>query len=147
MIYKPVFFELSELTCPHVFNHYGEIAYGFFDSRLLITIDRIRELLNKPIFVNDWLMHGKFDERGFRCIQCELVKKAIAENRLYVSPHMTGQGVDFDVQGLMAEEVREWLLKNQNLLPHPIRLEVNVSWVHLDVRDNFEGAKVIFFNP
>lgn len=149
MIQKPIYFTLDELVCPHVHNRFGEIAWGFFDSKLLITIDRIRELLNKPIFVNNWKDGPTvfFDERGFRCIQCDLVKKAIIENRLYVSPHMTGQGVDFDVQGLMAEEVRQWILKNKTLLPYPIRLENNVSWVHLDTRDNFTGEKVTLFNP
>jgi hypothetical protein len=65
---------------------------------------------------------------------------------MYVSPHMTGQGVDFDVQGLLAEEVRQWLIKNPNLLPYPIRLEAGVSWVHLDTRDT-GIQKVTLFNP
>lgn len=149
MITKPTYFSLDELVCPHVYNHFGEIAWGFFDSKLLVTIDRIRELLNKPIFVNNWKDGPTvyFDERGFRCIQCDLVKKAIAENRLYCSPHMRGQAIDCDIQGLVSSEVREWLIKNQNLLPYPIRLENNVSWVHIDVVDNFEGKKVTLFNP
>jgi hypothetical protein len=146
MRFEPIYFSLDELVCPHVYDFYGEVAWQFFDTRLLITIDTLRDRLNKPIFINDWQVHGKFDERGFRCIQCELVKKAIDENRLYVSPHMTGQGVDFDVQGLLAEEVRQWIIKNQHILPYPIRLEAGVSWVHLDTRDA-ERGKVHLFNP
>ena len=141
MIYKPKHFDLQELVCPHVYDKYGAAAWQFFSPRLLITLDLIREKLNKPIYVNNWQIHGSFDERGFRCIQCDLVKKAIAENRLYVSPHMTGQGVDFDVQGMTAEEVRQWLIKT--ILPYPIRLEEGVNWVHLDVRD--AGVKVYLF--
>jgi len=147
MIYKPVYFSLDELVCEDIYNKFGEIAWSFFDPRLLITLDLLREKLNKPIFANDWQVHGRFDERGFRCIQCELVKKAIKEKRLYVSPHMTGQGVDFDVEGLVAEEVRQWIIKKQNILPYPIRMEKNVSWLHLDTRDNSEGKKIILFNP
>jgi hypothetical protein len=146
MIYEPIYFSLDELVCPHVYDKFGNISWQFFDSRLLITIDDIRQRIGKPIFINDWQVHGKFDERGFRCIQCDLVKSAIAEQRLYVSPHMTGQGVDFDVQGLLAEEVRQWIIKNQNLWPYPIRLEAGVSWVHLDTRDAGKG-KVHLFNP
>lgn len=145
-MFKPIYFDLEELVCPHVFNKFGQIAWQFLDPRLLETIDKLRERLNKPIFVNSWDSGGKFDERGFRCIQCDLVKKAIQENRLYVSPHMTGQGVDFDVQGMLAEEVRQWIIKNQNILPYPIRLENKVSWVHLDVRE-VEGHKFYLFNP
>lgn len=146
MIYKPTYFTLDELVCPHVYEKFGETAWQFFDQRLLITLDLLRERLNKPIFVNDWQVHGKFDERGFRCIQCSLVQKAIKENRLYVSPHMTGQGADFNVQGLVATEVRLWIAQNERILPYPVRLENGVSWVHLDVRDVDKG-KVYLFNP
>ena len=135
MIYKPIYFTIDEIVCPHVYDKFGETAWQFFDQRLLITLDLIRDKIGRPIYVNDWMVHGKFDERGFRCIQCSLVKKAIAEERLYVSPHMTGQGVDFDIQGMMASEVRLWIAKNEKILPYPIRLESNVSWVHLDTRD------------
>jgi hypothetical protein len=138
-------FKLAEMTCPHVYVKFGNIAWSFFDIRLLITLESIRLKINKPIFVNNWQTHGEFDERGFRCIECSLVQKAIAEKRLYVSPHMTGQGVDFDIPGLVAEEVREYIIKNKNLWPYSIRLEKDVNWVHLDVRGG--DQKVILFNP
>lgn len=146
MIYKPVYFDLHELVCPDIYKKFGEIAWQFFDARLLATIDIIRQKIGKPIEVNNWKAGGQFDERGFRCIQCSLVQKAISEKRLYVSPHMTGQAIDFDITGLMAEEVRQWLQKNPNILPYPIRLEANVSWVHLDTRDADKG-KIYLFNP
>lgn len=147
MIYKPTYFSLDELVCEDVYNKFADIAWSFFDARLLIIIDLLRERFNKPIFVNDWMVHGQFDERGFRCIRCSLVREAIRQRRLYVSPHMTGQGVDFDVEGLVAEEVRQWIIKNQKILPYAIRMERNVNWVHLDTRDNVEGKKVTLFNP
>ena len=146
MRYESKHFSLDELVCEHVYNHYGKTAWEFFDQRLLITLDVIRERLNKPIYVNNWQIHGDFDERGFRCLRCDLVKKAIEDNRMYVSPHMTGQGADFDVKGLDAEEVRQWLVAKQNLLPYSIRLEAGVNWVHLDTRDHNEG-KIFIFNP
>jgi hypothetical protein len=145
MIYEPIYFELHELVCQHVFNKYGETAWSFLDPRLLKTLDVIRERIGKVITVNTWKKGGQFDERGFRCIQCELVQNAIDEKRLYVSPHMTGQAVDFDVQGLVAEEVRQWLISNKAILPFGIRMEKGVSWVHLDVREGKE--KVVLFNP
>jgi hypothetical protein len=62
-----------------------------------------------------------------------------------MSAHLSGKGVDFDVQGLVAEEVREWIIKYKTLWPYPIRLENGVSWVHLDVYD--AGENVYLFNP
>jgi hypothetical protein len=113
---------------------------------LFAVILWLRERLNKPIYVNDWGIGGGNKQSGFRCIQCEIVVKAIKDKTLYVSAHMTGQGLDFDVQGLMAQEVRDYIVKNKNLLPYPVRLEDAVSWVHLDVRNNGSISKVILFN-
>jgi hypothetical protein len=140
------YFKIEEMVCPHVYNAFSDQAWSFFDMRLLITLDRIRELINKPIIINTWKDGGQFDERGFRCIKCDLVKTAIAENKIYVSPHMTGQAVDFDVQGLVAEEVRNWLVVNRMKLPYQIRLEQDVNWVHLDTRA-FKDERIHFFKP
>ena len=126
-------FELYELVCPHVFHAYGEAAWTFFDSRLIITLAALRSRLNKPIWVNNWHEGGKLDQRGFRCNLCSLVKKA---KGIYVSAHMTGQAVDFDVQGMVAEEIRQYIIKNKTIWPYPIRLEAGVSWCHLDTRGN-----------
>jgi hypothetical protein len=144
MIYKPRHFDLKELVCPDIYAKFGQIAWQFFDDKMLMTLDLLRDQLG-PIYVNNWDIKGEFDERGFRCIQCSLVKKAIKDKRLYVSPHMTGQGVDFDVEGMSAGEVRIWILSNQIKLGFPIRLEKNVSWVHLDTRD--AGHKVTLISP
>ena len=145
MITKPDYFDLNELVCQHVYKQYKERAWGFFDTRLLVTIDRLRLKIGKPIYVNNWDIEGNLSQRGFRCIQCNVVKEAIDESRLYVSAHMTGQAIDCEVQGLLAEEVRDWIIKNQNLWLYPIRLEKNVSWIHIDTRDNFTGQKVTLF--
>jgi len=141
----PVYFNLEELVCKDIYDKFGVIAWQFFDPRLIKNIDWIRRMIGKPIFINNWIDGGKFDERGYRCLQCSLVVEAIKTKRLYVSPHMLGQAVDFDVQGLVAEEVRQWLIKIKGQLPFAIRLENNVNWVHLDVQET--GEKVKLFNP
>jgi len=154
MIYKPRHFALQELVCPHVFNMFGETAWQFFDDKLLMTLDLLRDQLG-PIYVNNWDMSEEqrkqtkvplYDERGFRCIHCSLVREAIKKDRLYVSPHMLGQGADFDVKDKNSSQVRLWIANNFVLLPFPVRLEKNVSWVHLDIRDAGKG-KVYMFNP
>ena len=147
MIYRPQYFDLEELACPHIYKKFGVICWQFFDEKLLITIDWLRKSLNKPIFVNSWQIGGSYSQRGFRCIQCPLVKSAYTQGRVYVSPHMTGEAVDFDVRGMTATEVRLWLGKHEDKLPFPVRIEKSVNWVHLDTRDNFEGRKITYFNP
>jgi hypothetical protein len=138
------YFKIEELVCPDVYKTFDQTAWQFFDSRLLITLETLRQRLNKRIIVNTWKSGGEFSQRGFRCIRCEIVQNKIFSNEIYVSPHMTGQGVDFDVEGLVAEEVRLWIVKNANIWPYPLRLEANVDWVHLDSRDA-EKDKVYIF--
>jgi hypothetical protein len=147
MIDKPIYFDLNELVCEDVFHTFGEQAWSFLDPRLLRTIDNIRQRIGKPIFINSWDSGGDQRESGLRCIKCLIVQQKITAGQLYMSAHMEGQAVDFSVQGLLAEEVRQWIVKNQTILPYPIRLENGVNWVHLDVRDNSIGNKITFFNP
>ena len=131
MNFNSIYFTLPELICEHVYDKYGEIAWQFFDLRLLVTIEKIREYLNKAMIINNWQIHGQFSQRGLRCPQCQLIQDIYKNGKLFMDPHAFGQAVDFDVEGLIAEEVRQWIIKNQNILPYPIRLESNVDWVHL----------------
>lgn len=137
------YFDIRELTCPHVYDKFREYAWNFFDPRLLDTLLVIREKIGKPIYVNNWDMGGNFSQRGFRCNICPLVKEKTALEKLYITAHNQGMGVDFDVKGMSAEEVRKWIVDNKIFLPHPIRLESDVNWVHLDVRT--DGMQAVTF--
>jgi hypothetical protein len=140
---KCVHFKIYELVSEQVFDKYGQKAWRFFDPRLLETIDWIREKLGKPITVNDWRWEGDFDERGLRCNMDDLVRAKTNKGDIYLSAHVLGMATDFDVEGMTAQEVRDWLVEHQDELPYPVRLEEGVSWVHLDVEDM--GVKVYLF--
>jgi len=139
------YFSLNEIFCPEVVKHYGEFAWNFLDVRLSITLEAIRMRLNKVIYVNDYAVHGKMTQRGFRCVQCQLMKDVYKSGELFTDPHALGKAMDFSVEGLVAEEVRQYIIKNRNLWPYPIRLENSVNWVHLDLYNNNYNDKVIFF--
>lgn len=139
------YFELHELVSKQVLSKYGDICWQFFDPRLLEMLDWLREELKKPITINNWKWGGNFDERGLRCNQDTLVLVKTSEGEIYMSPHIQGQAADFDVHGMTSSEVRSWIIEHQIILPYSIRLEANVNWVHLDVRDT--GQKVLLFNP
>ena len=62
-----------------------------------------------------------------------------------MSAHSQGTAVDFDVKGMTALDVRNWIKVNQVLLPYPIRLEQDVAWVHLDMRNDGKKGKVVYF--
>lgn len=136
------YFDIDELVCEDVYNKFGADAFKFFDPRIIITINTLRDRIGKAIFINDWQAHGKFSERGLRCNLCETVK---SKTELYMSAHCLGKGVDFDIQGLLAEEVRLWITANAKWWPYPIRLEKGVNWIHIDVMNNTD-QKVYLFN-
>lgn len=145
MIQQLQHFTLDELVCEHVYNKYGAFAYNFFDPRILIMIDTIRDRINKAIFINNWLIHGSFSQRGLRCPECQIPKDYAAKGILYMSAHPLGKGFDMEVEDMSADEVRQWIILHANWWPYPIRLEDKVTWVHLDLYNDTE-KKVILFN-
>ena len=81
------FFSIDEIVCQEVYHKYGIFALNFFDMRLLVTMEAIRMRLNKPIHVNDYSVHGKFTQRGFRCVQCQLQKDVFQKGDLFSDHH------------------------------------------------------------
>ena len=140
------YFSIKELVCKHTYMKFGERAWQFLDTELLHTLLVIRKAINKPMYVNNWDMGASFSQRGLRCNICQLVKDKTKANSVYLTSHGNGAGVDFDVKGMTAEEVRNWIAKNEVLLPYPIRLELGVTWVHLDIYDTLSGKKINYFS-
>lgn len=139
------YFDINELVCPHVYKAHGEKAWNFFDPRLLAVLLYIREGIGKPIYVNSYPIGGNLTQRGFRCNLCQLVADKTKAKTLYASAHMRGMAVDFSVTGMTADAVRTWIKQNANRLPHPVRLEEGVTWVHLDVcTDGSNGIVTTF---
>ena len=127
------YFIIQELVCKHTFQRFGDKAWQFLDTELLHTLLVIRKAINKPIYINNWDGGGSFSQRGLRCNVCQLSKNKTGKNLSYLSSHCNGAGVDCDVKGMTAQEVRNWISENQVVLPYPIRLESGVSWVHLEI--------------
>ena len=94
------------------------------------------DLLGLPIYVNNWSRGGSLSQRGLRCNLCQLVKDKTDSDKLYMSAHSQGMGIDFDINGMSAKQVRNWIKEHQEELPHPIRVEEDVNWVHIDVRSD-----------
>lgn len=141
------YFAISEFIGPRVFNKYGSIAWRFFDPRLLLTMYILRMRLGNRITINTWRNGGKFKERGLRINIGAIVMRMVKLKKMYLSPHIRGAAVDFDVEDMSAGEVRLWILTNQHLFPFKIRLEAGTSWVHLDVDDEPSNPKVYIFKP
>jgi uncharacterized protein YcbK (DUF882 family) len=121
-MYKPKYFTWQELMPSPEYEPYWLIL---MDERLLITLDAIREHYKRPVIVNTWHKGGQFKYRGFRPMNLTLGAK--------YSQHRFGRAVDFDVQGISPEQVRNDI--RSGLFPEITCIEKDVNWVHIDVRN------------
>ena len=136
------FFSIEELVCPHAYRKWGQRCWQFLDTAFLETLYVIRkEILGVPMYCNI----GEYTQRGLRCNKCKMVaNKSVS----YLSAHVLGKAGDFSVQGMTAEEARQKIIENADRLPHPIRMEANVVWLHIDVLEQYGiDEKVHLFNP
>ena len=125
------YFKIRELVCPHVLDKWGEKAWQFLDTAYLETLLVIRRnILQRPMTCNS----SNLTQRGVRCNMCELVRQ---KDSVYMSAHILGKAGDFTVSGMSAEEARWKIIANASLLPHPIRMEAGVTWLHFDVLEQW----------
>jgi hypothetical protein len=136
----PKHFKIEELVSLPVFTDMGQSAFSLFDTRILITIDNIREYFGVPVIVNDWSTGGKFSLRGFRNDTDSVGAK--------YSQHRYGRAIDFDVKDMSADSVRKTILDNQNdeRFQFINAMETGIDWVHIDCRNvyNAENGIVLF---
>ncbi len=138
---KP-YFGIKELVCPHAYMKNGDSSWQFLRTELLHTLLLIRrDIIQQPMTVNN----GQFSQRGLRCNICQLVREKSLKGIPYLSAHVTGAAIDFDAKTMTADQVRKKIEEFAPILPYPIRLEADVSWVHLDIYDT-GGQKVTYFS-
>lgn len=145
MEYRPKWFQLYELLPPEAFSYEDMIlpkdkqpGWYKLDERLLITLDVIREIIGKPLICNTWFQNGNRRDSGFRTFGCKIGAQK--------SMHKEGKAADLVCADYTAEQMRRMIVENQDKLPYPIRIEKDVTWLHIDVKDiDYKGKKIYFF--
>jgi len=133
-------------VCPHVYRKYGDRALMFADPRLLSWLAWFRETLGKPVTVNTYGFGGHLTQRGYRCNLCSIVMQKSLDNDMYLSAHTRFQAVDFNVNGMTDQEVRDFIEEHKKDMPCNIRVELSTTgWVHVDTAsDNYQ--KITYFD-
>ena len=141
------FFKIEELVCKHAYNKYSEDqCWSFFSCAALETLLVLRkDIIKKPFIINNWKKGGEFSQRGLRCNICPIPRGKTLLEKVYMSAHCTGEAFDITVQGMSAEEARQLIAKNAIELPYPIRLEKDVTWLHVDAYNMGNGQKITYF--
>jgi hypothetical protein len=135
LFYKCEYFDIEELVDRKTFELWGEKSWMFLKPDALISLDQIRKYFNKPTWVNNWVVGGPFQWRGFRPPYCDV-------GAIY-SQHRFGNAFDLDVEGMEAHEVRQVILNNEDHFLMIMCLEINISWVHFDLRNIPDRIKLV----
>lgn len=143
MIYIPKFFDLKELIPREIYENTPKerrhLLWYVFDSRLLVTQDRIRERYGRT-FVNNWHAGGELQYRGWRPPSCSIGADW--------SQHRFGRGSDSNSELATAEEIRADILsgKYPDIFEYITCIEMDASWLHFDVRnwDTVNGVLKIY---
>lgn len=137
------YFKLQELVCPHVFAKYGELSWMFLSTLYLHTLLVLRtKILKVPLVCNTKML----TQRGLRCNLCDIIKVKTDADIVYLSAHHLGIGGDLSSPEMTAEEMRRKIAESADLLPYNVRIERDVSWLHIDVYDMGNGEKITYFN-
>jgi len=129
-------FVVQELVPPSLYQLYGDQAIRYFDIRILEVLERIRECIDAPMVINNWHRQGNRQWSGIRTPDSPYYSLG--------SAHSWGLAIDA-VGSWEPDDVRAAILSEQLMLPHPVRLELGVSWLHVDVM-NISGNRVETFN-
>lgn len=131
-------FDLRELLPPEIYR--GEGQWPLIDDRLKAVIDCIREeIVKAPMICNTWHMGGNRKWSGYRPQDCPVGAAK--------SQHKEGKAVDLLCYKYTAEQMRQMIEENADRLPYPIRIERDVTWLHIDVKDmDYKGKKIYFFS-
>lgn len=134
MYIKSKHFRLEELVPKELFKKYGEKCWDFLDPRLLESIDIIKERFPEgTITINNWVWNGDRNWSGIRTSDSPYYSQS--------SMHSWGKAVDMIFSKYDPDEVRKDIIDNPDIYPHIKGLELDISWVHIDVRNRTELLK------
>lgn len=144
MMYLPRHFAPHELlpglTRDTTWKDLDPAVRARLDDRLLETCDEVRDLLGVPCTINNYATGGSRSLCGWRPRDCEVGAKW--------SQHKEGRAADLHPAGIPAEVARSIIRHAVTALklPHLGGVELDVSWLHIDVRPRV-GGKVKWFRP
>lgn len=127
-MYKCKYFALYELVPRQVYEERGDKAWELLDDRLLISLDRLRARYGSTT-VNNWYWGGNREWSCLRTPGSPFYKP--------YSQHSFGRSADCIFKHTTAEKVRNDILENPNAKSFELimSLELDVSWLHFDVRN------------
>jgi len=137
---KSTKFKIEELVPLRLINLiHKDLLWKLIDDDIIIAIDKIKEVFPKgSMSINTYLWSGNRTQSGVRTKNSEYYSET--------SQHSLGKAIDCVFGNYSTDEVREYILANQDEFPTIGGVELGTSWLHIDVRPRRNG-KIITFTP
>ena len=136
-------FRLWELVPKEIYDRRGAQAIECMDLRIVAAVEDLRDNLRKEgydngFIINSWKSGGAKTQSGLR----------VPGQQEYsnTSQHSFGRAVDFTTKTPI-KVIHKHILTNLDKYPHIRFIEVDISWCHVDCRDNFDDARIKLWSP
>lgn len=113
------------------------------DFRILHSVDLLRGNLKAEGYDNgfvvcNWKSGGSKQYSGFRTPK--------SPDYSETSQHSMGRAIDFTSK-TPVKVVHKHILTNLEKYPNIRFIEIDIGWVHVDCRDNFDDARIKLWSP
>ena len=129
-------FSVQELVPQAFYERFGDSAIRYFDPRLLVVLGEIREYLDEPMTINNWSTEGQRNWSGLRTPGSPYFSLG--------SAHSWGMAFDA-ITDHPASATREALLCGDLVLSYPVRIEMDITWLHVDVMNISDNPVEAFY--
>jgi len=123
-------FILQEFVPKDIYEQFHEKSIWFIDRRIPELAQAIRDLIGKPVVINNWVTGGTFSNCGYRVPNCP-----VGAN---LSQHKFGRAIDLHFVGVTNyEEIRDKIRFNFDHLKQfgLTTIEKDTpTWLHCDMR-------------
>ena len=132
-----VLFKPYELVDRDTYSKFGDSSLMFIDNRALETLDDLKTIFYRgTMVINNWHWNGDRQWSGLRTPESPYYST--------YSQHSFGRAIDFVCSDYTPEEIRQFILNNNDKFPHIRRLEKDVNWVHFDLANTGSEDIILF---
>ena len=132
------YFEIHELVPEELYHTVHEdVLWRMVPQKLIESIDQIKEKFPKgSMSINNYEWAGNRRWSGLRTVGSPWYSHG--------SQHTTLNAVDAVFSKYTTDEVRNYILTNPNEFTHVRRIETNVNWLHIDLKETGRQDIVTF---
>jgi len=134
-------FDVREFVDPVTYEELGDKASELIEKKIVDCCELLREIIGRPVIVNNYHMGGQYKESGLRRLDSPTGAKK--------SAHKSGLAADVKVIGMKASDIRNIIRNNWPKFKEAglTRMEKGTpTWTHIDCKPTGLDY-LVEFNP